>query len=44
MLQNEENAPKACKYVQLCYICGVLQKPMPIKKKMLTLPLHKNYK
>ena len=33
MLQNEGNAPKACKYVQLRYICGVLPKPMPIKKK-----------
>jgi len=44
MLQNEGNAPKACKYVQLRYICGVFPKPMPIKKKILTLPLHKNYK
>nr|DAW71183.1 MAG TPA: hypothetical protein [Caudoviricetes sp.] len=44
MLQNEGNVPKACKYVQLRYICGVLPKPMPIKKKILTLPLHKNYK
>lgn len=44
MLQNEGNVPKAFKYVQLRYIRRVLPKPMPIKKKILTLPLHKNYK
>ena len=44
MLQNEGNAPKAFKYVQLRYICRVLPKPMPIKKKILPLSKHKNYK
>nr|DAO98925.1 MAG TPA: hypothetical protein [Caudoviricetes sp.] len=44
MLQNEEKAPKAHILSQLRRLCGILPKYMPIKKKMLTLPLHKNYK